>query len=395
MPTLYDETIAPGGSDRADYNGAIAFRFALSASQYLRSISYYSDSGSGDPTGVELFRTSDSARLWHNEAPVWTGARPGWRVWTLTATQAAAVPVLASGVGYSLQVNFAATGKHFRDGCDVPAQPDPWSYEGSFYGSYGTLNATSGGSGRWGLSAGVESSLPGGGGTLPATGGVVSENLGAWLSTDEGVQDHEEDGIPWLLKTELAATKLLVQGVLDNFRDADGNLRSIGDFAKEMTPTLVGVIKLFFNRGGTQLTGPTAAGGTAFAALQDRMTDLENQLDGLADLVTAIPAPFPGAGWTMADEVEFVQAKSWDVPADLYTLSTSDWPVSRPLNPVDGAPWRPRLGWWAPRNGDLLGARRFVDWEASILEDGGRRMQGVVVWLEPSTAGTLQAWRLT
>lgn len=224
---------------------------------------------------------------------------------------------------------------------------------------------------------------------------AIDADIASWQSTDADVQQHEADGIPWLLKTELAATKLLVEGVLDNFRDADGNLRSIGDFSKAMTPTLVAIVQTFFERADKQLTGATSEGGTAFASLQDRMNDLENQLDGLADLVTAAPVPFPGSGWAMADEVDFVQAKSWDVPADLYTLSTSSWPVNIRQVLVDGAPWRPRLGWWAPRNGDLIGARRFVDWEASILEDGGRRMPGIVVWLEPSTAGTLQAWVLT
>lgn len=229
-----------------------------------------------------------------------------------------------------------------------------------------------------------------GGGPTPAS----TSDLASWLSSDGAIQTHEADGLPWLLKTEIAATKLLAQGALDSFKDADGNVRSIGDFAKEMTPTLVGIVKLFFNRADTQLTGSTAAGGTAFAALQDRMTDLENQLDGLADLVTRVPAQFPGAGWTFSDEVDFTWQKSWDVPADLYVLACAGFPSWVHAVDVDGAEWRPRAGWWAIRNGDHFGERRFVNWTNNHLSDGGRRMPGIVVRTWPDVVCTLQAWVL-
>lgn len=364
--------------------------YASSPGRVVTALGWYRHTaGDSAPSKLALFHNTGAVRL-VNVTPADDG-NVGWQYVAITPQ------TLVEGDIYTVEAGMP-NGRRITGVTGHIVADDPLHNELAVNGSgvsdpLTLYTGTDEGNRTYGLSAAIDLD-PDAAPTQGTVGTIVDTGIASWESTDAGVQTHETDGIPWLLKTELAATKLLVQGTLDSFKDADGNVRSIGDFAKEMTPTMVGIIKLFFNRADTQLTGETAAGGTAFAALADRMTDLENQLDGLEDVVTAAPVPFPGAGWTMADEVDFVQAKSWDVPADLYTLSTSGWPVNIRQVDVDGAPWRPRLGWWAVRNGDLLGPRRFVDWENSILEDAGRRMPGVVVWLEPSTAGTLQAWLL-
>jgi hypothetical protein len=389
--TCYDETAAPGGSDRSNYSGGLAFQFAIAVSQYLRSVSIYQDSGTLDADSVEIWKVSGATRVFHTESPTWSGSRPGWRTWTLTNTQSSAVGPLLADTTYEIQVHIPSSGTHFREGCDAPAAPDPWSYEGAFFGSYGTLATSSSGTGRWGLSAGVDSALPGGGGTLPATGGTVSANLEDWLDSVTGTQPHSAP-----LETQTLASGssgfAAIKGVVDTIATAVGS--GLGSSLSAIGTTVDSI--------NTALTSHISTWSADLAATlqswNDGLVDWFNKMGGLAGGPTGALSgrtAFPTELWTMADTVDFTFQKSWDVPADLYTITLSGIPSRINTVDVDGATWRPRVGWWALRNGDLLGARRFLSWESEYVEDGGRRMPGIVVRTQPGITGTIEAWRLT
>jgi hypothetical protein len=148
----------------------------------------------------------------------------------------------------------------------------------------------------------------------------------------------------------------------------------------------------------TLLTRWSASLATALQTMSDNFATFFNTVGGTAGGPTGALSgrtAFPTELWTLIDETDFDFQISWDVPADLYTISLTGIPSRINTVDVDGATWRPRVGWWALRNGDLLGARSFLSWENEYVEDGGRRIPGIVIRTQPEIAGHVQAWRLT
>lgn len=348
------------------------------------------------PDFVTLWRESDGAKL----AEVRLGADQGSGATWIDLPLTESIPIVA-GETYIVAMHVPAT--HTRTEATIAAAgtpPSPLSFE-----SGPTRYVNSGGnvypaSTFTGYAVGVDvafdtsASHPVSGG-LPTITGDLPADLEKWLSADGTAQTHETDGLPWLTKAALDdGTNGLaaIKGAVNTANTRIGSLAGL-DFA-----SLAAGIAELWARTATLLADSAELIARVPATVGDSIASLLGMLtgnEGSAIGALSARSGFPTELWTMADTVDFVQAKSWDVPADLYTLSTSGWPINIRQTLVDGAPWRPRLGWWAVRNGDLIGQRRFIDWENSILEDGGRRMPGVVVWLEPDTAGTLEAWLLT
>lgn len=225
-------------------------------------------------------------------------------------------------------------------------------------------------------------------------GGTTNADLASWLSSQSGVNAHQDDGLPWKSYQQLT--------------DGDTGLGAIagllGDALGAGWASATDTLHQIGTKVGSILTAVTTGPLPGITGLEDLANTIIDKLDAAATFLQNPTAGWPGAasgrqvfpatGWTMVDEVDFTFQKSWDVPADLYVLTVSTFPVDIVDVDVDGAHWRPRLGWWAQRNGDGFGARSFVDWETSYLQDGGRRMNGVVIRTQPACDCHVQAWVL-
>lgn len=240
---------------------------------------------------------------------------------------------------------------------------------------------------------------PGGTGEPTLTG-----DLASWL-VNTSANEHQTDGIPWLLKTELAATKLLVQGALDAFKDVDGNVHSIGDLAKEMTPTLVAIVKLFFNRADTQLTGSTAGGGTAFyssdsrqvaqtvAEIQDAIT-ANVDIELLRERLTLSPDTEDMDRWQLVGTASGEGDGFVDMQADRYTVQWTDLPSGQPQHNIAGAMWVPRAGWAAPVRGGFVGQRSYLDFLLNDVRWAPYLMHGLLIYAHPGHNWLVGAWVL-
>jgi hypothetical protein len=226
----------------------------------------------------------------------------------------------------------------------------------------------------------------------PATPPDVEVGLADWLDVEVGAQPQSA---PLLTHAEVthASHGLAVLGELigDVLDDTAGLLARVPD---TLAATLTAVKDAVTIGPLPGIAGLETLANNILTALETAAQYLANPLGGSLGALRNTPA-VPGSGWTLIDTVTFTFQRAWDVPADLYVLTSSNYPPNVPLQDVDGAPWRPRAGWWAVRNGDAFLGRQFVDWDVQHLVDGGRRMPGVVVRLQPGVEATLEAWRLT
>jgi hypothetical protein len=231
--------------------------------------------------------------------------------------------------------------------------------------------------------------------------GTLTGDLNSWLNTSAPPNVHDDDGLPW--RTDANVTLLreaaeggsgfaAIKGVADAIATSVGS--GLGTAITGITTTLGNV-----NTNVTTLiTRWSASLATALQTMSDNFATFFNTISGTAGGPTGALSgrtAFPTVLWTMVDETDFDFQISWDVPADLYTISLTGIPSRINTVDVDGAMWRPRVGWWALRNGDLIGARSFLSWENEYVEDGGRRMPGVVIRTQPEITGHIEAWRLT
>jgi len=238
----------------------------------------------------------------------------------------------------------------------------------------------------------------------PATLSDLQNQLTDWLA-DTGDNTHTAgDGVPGLPAT----TKDAVDALQTQANGATGfdAIKAVADAVAAAVSGLPGTIAsavTTITGQLTTLTGNTAQ--TGIATIGAISHDLAGVITHALDTFTGTGGGAPGALsgrtafptmlWTMADSVDFTFQKSWDVPADLYTITLSGIPSRINTVDVDGVTWRPRVGWWAIRNGDLFSRRDFLSWESNYVEDGGRRMPGIVVRTQPEITGTIEAWRLT
>jgi hypothetical protein len=395
------DTIAPTWVQDSSALGntfEFAHAFSVSVDQFLVELSWYrSATGSQNtPAYLRVWDAVTNATIY--DAPIIPdNGSVGWQRHTVGSQI-----TLAAGRQYRVAIVWL-TGQHDTQastGSGSPSSPislaSPYRY---YNAALGFPNTTPFGATWIGVDVGVDSSPPAGT-TPPNPGTSSSGELANWLITT-GDNQHQSDGLPWRTDANVttvealatggsgfAATKTAVDSVLTSVGSGIGAaVATIGTTVSSINSTLVSHVNTW--------------SATLAATLQQMSDDVAAFLGGrLAQGGGSTgSSDFPGTSgpltWTLVDSVDFTHVKSWDVAADLYTLSTASWPENRPMVDVDGAPWRPRLGWWAPRNGDLLGDRRFIDWDNSYLEDQGRRMPGIAIWLEGETTGHLEAWTLT
>jgi hypothetical protein len=234
----------------------------------------------------------------------------------------------------------------------------------------------------------------------PPTQGSIGALGDDWLSSDPTLNTHQDD-LPW--RTDANVTILR------------GEAEGASGFAaiKSVVDTIATSVGSGLRTAVTTLSTNLATANAALVHAADTWSDaLAAALQAMSDDFASFFATtggtaggptgalsgrsaFPTELWTLVDETDFTFQISWDVPADLYTISLTGIPARINTVDVDGAIWRPRVGWWATRNGDLLGARSFLSWGNEYVEDGGRRMPGIVIRTQPEIAGHVQAWRLT
>lgn len=241
-------------------------------------------------------------------------------------------------------------------------------------------------------------------GSLPPPGTITNSDLDAdlatWLSGDSGTNEHHTD-TPYDTHLKAVETNALAAGAsgFDAIKAAaDTIATSVGSGLGAAVAGIGTTLGTVNANVVTLMNRWSASLATSLQALSDDFATFFNTVGGTAGGPTGAlsgRSAFPTGLWTMADETDFTFQISWNVPADLYTISLTGIPARINTVDVDGATWRPRVGWWALRNGDLLGARRFLSWESEYVEDGGRRMPGVVIRTQPEIAGHVQAWRLT
>lgn len=140
---------------------------------------------------------------------------------------------------------------------------------------------------------------------------------------------------------------------------------------------------------GTRVTAQVDA---VLAQLNTIQALAQGNANALARLEVGAGA-FP-IGWSLVDSVAFNTQIAWPVAADLYTLHLTAWPNINGQVDVAGVTWLPRLGWWAPLNGQFAQGRGFVEFQDSHFHRLPGVLPGILVQTKAGTTGTLEAWNL-
>lgn len=223
----------------------------------------------------------------------------------------------------------------------------------------------------------------------PVTVGNMSNTLAAWLIST-GDNTHQVDGLPWLIRAELAATKALVD-VIPEIGGTDWTkVSDIWKLSGDLADAEIAVWRAFFGDGKDRLTGTTAAGGTAFKTSDGRRaTDLVAQIWSATTPARSLP---PGTGWTMVDETDWDTTLAWNVGAHCYLVTVDSYPPAQPATSSPAGTWLYRLGWWAVLNGSYASGRQFLEFAQQYLYQNGLWMPGVALQARGGTTGSVQAW---
>lgn len=239
--------------------------------------------------------------------------------------------------------------------------------------------------------------------TSPPQTGDITNELGKWLDSTGEVQTHQLDGLPWLTKGVVDAIKTAVDALGPDVISLLNDVAQIPNrtssawaevlltwqIAGALTQLEIDAWNLLAKRAPGQLTGASGGGGSAFYGPGGTQV-----ADGVEQLLGRSPGagPFPGTGWVMADEIDFVAALSWAVPADLYTVDVYTHSAALDSGLYAGVDVIWRLGWWAPLNGNYAQERRYFETERAHLSIAGARMPGLLLALPQGGTGHVQAW---
>lgn len=218
----------------------------------------------------------------------------------------------------------------------------------------------------------------------------LTAQLAAWLSADGTVQQHESDGLPWLIKTELDATKLIVQANYDYWTHVPPGGSSLLDYLGHMSPTLLQVMAGFFGGSMDPIPMFTRDPVTGAPATGNALTDLYNQLSVVIN--NAVPPAPPPATWTLVGEQTFDTWLYWNQAAQYYLVHFADLGSATRIDTPAGIPVAYRLAWWTPHDGAGGRERRFIDLADYYCDDGGRMMPGLFLHSPAGGSGTVQAY---
>lgn len=397
MTDLIPNTSTPSGQQTLVSATGFGNRFTCAADTPIDTISWNRrTAGDGGPASLDIWRVSTAGSVAHVAVSGDTGAT-GWHNQTLSP----AVTLLA-GVDYIVGGNYAAGAVINYWATSPPAIGSGFTLVGARFGGGGAASPSMPDSvSSVELAAMSVSTAPP---PPPPTGGsdgstgvgdpTLTGDLEAWLSDDADLNKRHDDSAPY--KTQALATGAsgfaAIKGVADTIAT------NVGTLLTRWSAAMATTVQTTSDNVATLLTRWSAALATSLQAMSDDFATFFNTVGGTAGGPTGALSgrtEFPTELWTLVEETDFTFQISWDVPADLYTISLTGIPARINTVDVDGATWRPRVGWWALRNGDLLGDRRFLSWENEYVEDGGRRMPGIVIRTQPEIAGHVEAWRLT
>lgn len=375
MPThLYDNFAQSWETHGAPYDDTydVGATFSVGSSTWLDALGYYwRGSGYAVPTQLDLWQRDGATRLEHlTSVPTPTAA--GWQWLSLSATRQ-----LTAGHTYSVVQRVPpSSGWADKAGSALPVAPSPFSWGANFrtYEQSPASSLPSNQDASWLVGVDVRTTDPPA--DEPATFGDVQNAMADWLiATNDNT--HQDDGLPWLIRVEAQATAQIVSAILDNFRDANGDVRSVGELARVVSGDVLDALALFFADAPGRLTGGSGGGGSAFTATRQ--------------LVVAGPPAVPATGWTLVDETDWTATLAWHVPADVYVVHITD-SAGNPVINVAGVDWIPRALWWAELNGTIASERHFTDFEYGQLYLPGRRMSGLLLRGRGDVAGHVQAW---
>jgi hypothetical protein len=344
-----------------DYGGAFANLFNLTEDITIDNVYWYCDSLVSYASAVKIWNITDNVEVATHATTI--PIATGWQTVAITPVLLSHLKQYECGVSSNRFVGWFTA---------PPAVNAPFTHIGVRYQNSWPANTVSG----------------------YELLGVSFGDLEAWLSDDPDLNKRHDDSAPY--KTQALAAGGSGFAAIKSV--ADTIATNVGTLLTRWSAALATTVQTTSDNVATLLSRWSAALATSLQTMRDNFATFFNTIGGTAGGPTGALSgrtAFPTELWTLIDETDFTFQISWDVPADLYTISMSGIPARINTVDVDGATWRPRVGWWAVRNGDLLGARSFLSWENEYVEDGGRRMPGIVIRTHPEITGHVQAWRLT
>lgn len=378
----------PAGALGATTEYGVAFQ--VTQTTELSQLRWYRvQAGSANaPTTLRIWR-ADTSQVVYTAGSVPDNNAVGWQTHTLSPTV-----TLAPGIEYRVAACWPAGSKqpYFTT---LPSPPSGLAWSSTvrrFNSGACAFPATTNANAEYeAVDVGVDIT-PGTIPQTPATYADLLNQLAAWLIST-GDNTHQVDGLPWLIKgvvDAVAAELSTVHGVVDAVEDlVDGlptPINTILSWGLSGTQADIDTILTWIALAESQLTGASAGGGSAFSALADQIASATSPLS---------PVQFPSTGWAQVADTTFDTSLAWAQAADLYVVTFTDLGSNIVNTVAAGIDVSYRLAWWTPLNGGFSRERRFIDFLDSHLEDGGRRMPGLLLHSPAGGTGTVQAWTYT
>lgn len=351
---------------------------------------YATGSGStGRPSALILFQYPE-ATVVRNWASIPNPSAAGW-----TEYYPGDMPELDPNKEYRLKWQNSLNTVMPMWGVDAtvaPPAPFLWAGDPSLWGN-GTAAPATAWTGQVGAELVAGTSVPnpdppdtGAGNPTPSVAG----DLNWWLN----IATTNPDSAPKWLYDWWAVDRLVLTAARD---------------AIDAWNTRAGVL---FGTSGTLLGGLLASRLDSLLATMDlvdshiaelgipaQVSDTDALADLIADVATDVGAsrnltPWPGEGWAKVAETTFEGCLSWDQQADLFVVGFEVIPEHFGTTEACGVTLYHRLAWAAERNGDHVGERKYIEFANALVDNKGRRMNGLILVSHPLCEGTVEAWQI-
>jgi hypothetical protein len=386
---------------------AVGSAFHVAVDGYINTLRWYrKTTGANDhPTQLNLWLLDNGQKITGTTSPPDTGA-VGWQSWTLpTSIGVTAGTRLIVAGAYPLSYGRAQDVNPLHrptPGLGLAFETATFRYSNTSFNSFPESNTTA----LSGHDVGFDTVA-----TNAGPGPIPGTELADWLSTTDNL--HQTDGLPWLTKVVVDATKNAVDAskiVIDSIPPILDNIPKAGDapwvtvqklwqIAGVLTNAEIDLWNLFAKRAPGQLTGPTPGGGSAFfgpsggqVAERSEVAATNGELLWHRTQTTNWLDPVPGGDWVLEDTLSWDGPIGWIQPADCYVLNITAWPDTWDRQDIGDRIWLPRALWWAPLTDTLPAERRFADFDQQILHQLPLRSAGILLRPSGGFSGTLEAW---
>lgn len=394
-------------------NGSLAALYATLALPFTAP-------AGGEITAVRWYRPVNtlaavrSLQIWDNSGSTLLWSTPtddtmvdngltGWQVTNLSTP-------LSLVVGHTYEVSiYLQNGEHFgfnNAGLPTPPNGFTWTANTRCYilasgASFPTTcDATQ--------TVGVDAFVDFGGAPPPPptpTTTDLANALAAWLiSTSDNT--HQTDGLPWLTKAAVDATKTELDAVqtalteIGNVTDSAGSIVSLplkallARYAADIT-----TIESYLP--STQARAGAAGTGGSYGTIVDDVAaiisggSVTTSLEKLREQMQLTPDPATDPRWVVGATETGTGEGVVTTGADMYRLTVSGWAPRQAELVIGGTvTWLPRLGWWAPIRDGFVGPRAFVDFETNDLRWPTQFMHGAVLGLPPEVSWSCACYQL-